>query len=156
MRAAGERLGLQRRLGGDRQVFGADDAVAGVEQSGFKDAGQFADVAGPVVLQEARQGAGSEGDGPLLVARADAIEQGLGEGSDIFAALPQRRNGEADRGEAESEVGHEESLSGHLAQAKICEEAMSTTRPGGRSCRALSTARSRPWPGEASRSTRSR
>ena len=78
--------------------------------------GEFADVAGPVVLEQACERAGAENDGALLVAGADAVEQRLGQRGDIFAALAQRRNGEANRGEAESQVGQQESLAGHLAQ----------------------------------------
>src|SRR5271157_3277956 len=97
------RRGGEKRfgLGGDGEVFGADDAVDGIEQGGFKDAGELAYVTGPVVLEEAGHGSGAEGDGALLVAGADAVEQGLGEGGDVFAALAQGRNGEADGGEAE-------------------------------------------------------
>ena len=108
--------GRGRKAVGQGEVDGADDAVVGFEQSGFEDAGELADVAGPVVLQEAGKGAGSKNDGALLVARAEAVEQELGERGDVFAAQAQRRNGEADGGEAEGEVGQQKSLAGHLAQ----------------------------------------
>ena len=104
------------RFGGQGEVAGEDDAVVGFEERGFKDAGEFADVAGPVVLEEAGEGAGAEEHGALLIAGADAVEQGLGERGDVFAALAQRRNGETDGGEAEGEVGEKKSLTGHLAQ----------------------------------------
>ena len=106
-------------FGGQGEVAGEDDAVVGFEERGLKDAGEFADVAGPVVLEEAGERAGSEEHGALLIAGADAVEQGLGERGDVFAALAQRRNGEADGGEAEGEVGEQESLTGHLAQRRL-------------------------------------
>ena len=107
---------LAARPVGKGQVVGADDAVVGFEQGGFKDGGEFAHVAGPAVLQEAGEGAGAEDDGALLIAGADAVEQGLGEQGNVFAALAQRRNGEADGGKAEGEVGQQQALAGHLAQ----------------------------------------
>ncbi len=87
------------------QVFGADDAVYGLEQGGFENRGKFADIARPGVLEQAGKRAGSEGDGALLIARADSVEKALGQGSDIFAALAQGGNGEANGTEAEGEVG---------------------------------------------------
>ena len=107
---------MQFGFSGQGEVAGEDDAVVGFEQGGFKDAGELADVAGPVVLEETGECAGAEDDGALLVAGADAVEQGLGERGNIFAALAQRRNGEADGGESEGEVGKKKSLTGHLAQ----------------------------------------
>jgi len=68
------------------------------------------------VLEQAGEGAGAEHDGPLLVAGADAVKQGLGQGRDVFAAHAQRGNGEADGGEPEGQVGHEKALTGHLAE----------------------------------------
>jgi len=109
-------LGLGFESRGEGEVVGADDAVCGFEEGGFKDGGEFADVSLPVVLEEAGEGAGSEGDGALLVACADAIEEGLGKGGDVFAAKAQGWYGEADGGEAEGEVGEQESLAGHLAE----------------------------------------
>ncbi len=112
-------LGLRRTVvvgSGEGEVFGTDDAVGGFEECGFKDGGEFADVAGPVVLQEAGERAGAEEDGALLVAEADALEEGLGERGDVFAAQAQGRNGEADGGEAEGEVGDKQALTGHLAK----------------------------------------
>ena len=68
------------------------------------------------MLKEAGESAGSEDDGALQVACADAVEEELGEGGDVFATLTQRRNGEADGSEAKGEVGKKQSLTGHLAQ----------------------------------------
>ena len=101
------------------EVAGADDAVDSFEEGGFKNAGEFADVSRPVVLEEASEGAGSEHDGALLVAVAESFEEGLGEGSDVFAALAQGWNGEANGGEPEGEVGHDQTLSGELAQRRF-------------------------------------
>ena len=64
--------------GGDGQVTGTDYAVDGFKECGFKDGGEFADVAGPVVLEEAGECAGAEDYGALLIAGADAVEDGLG------------------------------------------------------------------------------
>ncbi len=113
------RIGLGWRIVWEGEVSGADDAVAGFEEGGLKDAGELADVARPVVLEQAGERAGAEDDGALLIAGADAVEQGLGEGGDVFAALAQRRNGEANGGEAEGEVGEEQALAGHLAQRSL-------------------------------------
>jgi hypothetical protein len=104
---------------GQGKVFGADDAVGGLEEGGFEDGGEFANVAGPAVLEESGEGAGAEEDRALLVAEADALEEGLGEGGDVFATQAQGRNGEANGGEAEGEVGEQETLAGHLAERSL-------------------------------------
>jgi hypothetical protein len=101
------------------EVFGSDDSVGSLEECGFEDGGEFADVAGPVVLQEASERAGTEEDGALLVAEADALEEGLGEWGDVFAAQAQGRNGEANGCEAESEVGDKQALTGHLTKRSL-------------------------------------
>ena len=59
---------------------------------------------------------GPRSDRALLIAGADAVEQGLGERGNVFAALAQRGNGKADGGEAEGQVGQQQPLAGHLAQ----------------------------------------
>ena len=68
------------------------------------------------MLDEAGERAGSENHGSLLIAGAEAFEEALGQGGDVFAAQAEGGHGEADGGEAEGEVGHEETLAGHLAQ----------------------------------------
>jgi len=95
-----------------------------LKKSVFENAGELADVAGPGVLEEAGEGAGSEDDGALLIAGADAVEEELRERGDIFAALAQRRDSEADGGEAKGEIGKKKSLTGHLAQRRLrrCEQ----------------------------------
>jgi len=60
------------------------------------------------------------------------VRGGTGPGGDVFAAQAERGHGEADGGEAEGEVGHEETLAGHLAQRGM-DEASRTARPVGRS-----------------------
>ena len=111
----GRRFGL----GGDGEVFGADDAILGLKERALDDAGELADVAWPVVLEEPGERAGSEGNGALLVAGADAVEEGLGEGGDVFFALAEGRHGETHGGETEGEVGHEKALGGHLAERDL-------------------------------------
>jgi len=106
-------------VGGQGKVFGADDAVGGLEEGGFEDGGEFANVAGPAVLEESGEGTGAEEDRALLVAEADALEEGLGEGGDVFATQAQGRNGEANGGEAEGEVGEQETLASHLAERSL-------------------------------------
>ena len=101
---------------GHGQVVGADDAVDGFEERCFEDGGQLADVSGPVVLQEAGEGAGAKNHRALLIEAADTVEQRLGEDGDVFAALAERGNGESDGGEAEGQIGQQEALRGHLAQ----------------------------------------
>ena len=86
------------------QILGANDAVHRFKQRGFKDRGQFTHIAGPGVLQQARQRARSERDGTLLIAVADSVQQRLGEWGDVFSAKTQRWNGEADGAEAEREI----------------------------------------------------
>ena len=71
------------------------------------------------MLQEAGKRAGAERHGALLITVADLVEQGLREGSDVFAALAQGRNGEADGAEAESKVGQKQALASHLAQRDL-------------------------------------
>jgi hypothetical protein len=107
---------VEREGGGNGEVEGADGAVLGFEEGGFEDACEFADVAGPGVLEEAGERAGAEDDGALLVAAAEAFEEALGDGGDVFAALAQGWDGEPDGGEAIGEVGHEQALAGHLAE----------------------------------------
>ena len=96
-----------------------DDAVVGFEECSFKQAGELAHIARPGVLEEAGERAGPEDDGALLVAGANAVEQGLCERGDVFTALAQRGDGEANGGEAEGEVGKKESLSGHLTERSL-------------------------------------
>ena len=104
------------KKGGDEQIFRADDAVGGFEQSGFKHAGELTHIAWPAVLEQACERTGAENDGTLLVAAADAVEKGLCKSGDVFFAIAQGRDGEADGGETEGEVGHEQALPGHLAE----------------------------------------
>jgi hypothetical protein len=67
-------------------------------------------------LEETGKCAGSEDDWALLVAGADAVEEKLRERGDVFAALAQRGDGEANGSEAKGEVGEKKSLAGHLAE----------------------------------------
>jgi hypothetical protein len=106
-------------VGGEGEVLRSDDAVGGFEECGFEDGGEFADVTGPVVLEKAGECAGSEEDRALLVAEADAFEEGLGERGDVFASKAEGRNGEANCAEAEGEVGEQESLTDHLAERSL-------------------------------------
>ena len=115
----GMNLGGTLIAGGEGEIFGADDAVGCFEEGGFEDGGEFADVALPVVLEQTGECAGAEEDGTLLVAEADALEEGLGEGSDVFAAQAQGRDGESDGCEAEGEVGEKQTLAGHLAKRSL-------------------------------------
>ncbi len=101
---------------GKIEVVGADDSIHGFEECGFEHRSQFAHVAGPGMLEKPGQCAGAEHDGALLIADADAVEQGLGERADVFTAHAQGRNGEADGAKAEGEVRHEQALTGHLAE----------------------------------------
>ena len=50
------RRGRQRR--DDREVFRTNQTIGRAEDGGFKDAGEFARVGGPVVLQQAGDGTG--------------------------------------------------------------------------------------------------
>ena len=120
---AGTRIEQRGILGlgsvGQGEIGGLDEAIGGFEERHFEDTGELANVARPVVLQEAGEGAGSKDDRTQLVAVAEAIEQELCERSDIFAALAERRDGEADRGEAEGEIGKERALAGHVAKRSL-------------------------------------
>ncbi len=102
--------------GGKVEVFGANDAVDRFEKRGLEDGGQFADVAGPGVLEQACERAGAESDGALPIAGADSFQQRLGERGDVFAAHAEGRNDEADSAEAKGQVGQKQALAGHLAQ----------------------------------------
>jgi hypothetical protein len=70
-------------------------------------------------LEETGKCAGSEDDWALLVAGADAVEEKLRERGDVFAALAQRGDGEANGSEAKGEVGEKKSLAGHLAERSL-------------------------------------
>ena len=107
---------LRLRTVGQGEIDGTDDAIFSFEERRLKDAGKFAHIAGPVVLQEAGEDSGSEDNGTLLVACTDAVKKELGERSDIFAALAQGWDGEANGSEAEGEVGQQQALTGHLAE----------------------------------------
>jgi len=74
-----------------REVVGTNDSAGGVEDGGFKNRCKFADVSRPRVLQQAMQCPLGKYGGRLLVAPADAIDQGLRDGSDVFAAFAQGR-----------------------------------------------------------------
>jgi hypothetical protein len=65
------------------------------------------------------QSAGAEDGGGLLVATADALEDGLSDRGDVFAAIAQGRKQEADCGEAEGEVGDEMALVRKLAERSV-------------------------------------
>jgi hypothetical protein len=117
---------------GEGEVRGTDDAIVGLEERVLEDAGELAHIAGPGVLEEAGKRAGSEDDWALLVAGAEAIEEKLRERGNVFTALAQRRDGEANGGETKSEVGEKESLAGHLPQRSL-RRGEQTARPGGRS-----------------------
>ena len=109
-------LGGGFKAGGESQVVGADDAIDGLQQGGFEDGGQLAHVSRPTVLEQTGQSAGSHEDGALLVAGANAVQQGLCQGGDVFAALAQGWDAKADGGEAEGQIGQHQALGGHLAQ----------------------------------------
>ena len=87
------------------QVAWAKDAGGGIEYSRFEGGGKLANVARPGVLEKARQGSLGEDCGGLLVVAADAVDKCLGDWGDVFAMLLERREGKADSGEAEGEVG---------------------------------------------------
>ena len=110
------RFESRREAIGESKVGRTNNAVVGLQERVLKDACEFAHIAGPGVLEEPGERAGSEDDGALLIAGADAVEEELGERGDVFAALAQRRNGEANGGEAEGEVGEKKPLAGHLAE----------------------------------------
>lgn len=118
---AKERLHLQPCVGnvGKGEVAGPYDAVCGFKERSFKHSGQLADVAGPVVLEEPGKRAGAEDNRALLIAAADAVEEGLSEDGDIFLALAQGGNREAQGGKAEGEVGEHLPLLGQLAQRSL-------------------------------------
>jgi hypothetical protein len=78
----GEVFGVDRGVGlwgavfagGEGEVFRSDDAVRCFEEAIFEDGGEFADVSGPVVLEESAEGTWAEEDRPLLVTEADAFD----------------------------------------------------------------------------------
>ena len=119
------------RLVGRARSSGRMTPLTGFEQGGFEDGGEFANVAGPVVLEEAGEGAGAERDGALLVAGADAVEQGLGEWGDVFAAWAQRWDGEANGAEAEGEVGQQAGPGRPFAGARFATRRAGRRGPGG-------------------------
>ena len=106
------------------EVICLDDAVGRFEECGFKDAGELADVSGPVMLEEAGKCAGTEGEGSLLVAAAEPVKERLGEERDFFSTLAQGWDGETDGGEAVGEVGDQEPLGDELPQGSLgsCDE----------------------------------
>ena len=78
---------LSFRFRGQGKIAGKDDAIVGFEECSFKNAGEFANISWPVVLKETRQGSRAHEYGALLVAGTNAVEQGLGERGNVFAAL---------------------------------------------------------------------
>lgn len=98
------------------KITGADDVAVGFQQARFKYAGQLAHVARPGMLQKTSQRAGAQLHRTMLIATADAIEQRLRDGRNVFAAHAQRGNGKTNGGETEGEIGQQQPLAGHLAQ----------------------------------------
>ena len=61
---------------------------------------------------------GEDGCG-LLVTAADAVDESLSYGGDIFAMFAEGWNGETDGGEAEGEIRQEETFAGELPQGGV-------------------------------------
>jgi hypothetical protein len=81
------------------EVVGGDDGVPGVRGRFCEDFAHLADVAGPAVLPEYRDGVGGEAGGVR-----EAAEDGLGEGGEVFEALAEGWKGDLDGGDAAVEL----------------------------------------------------
>ena len=58
------------RMGGrDSQIFGSNNAIGAFDYGGFEDAREFAEIAGPGVLEELRDRARGEDDWRQMIAR---------------------------------------------------------------------------------------
>jgi hypothetical protein len=68
------------------------------------------------VLEEARQGARREDGVGLLIASRDAVDEGVGDGRDVFAMVAEGRESELDGRQPKGEVREKEVLTGELAQ----------------------------------------
>ena len=106
--------GVHLRL--ERQVLGTDHVIHRFEQGCFEHAGHFANVPRPGVQKQPPQRGGTQCHGTMLVAGADPVQQGLGDGSDILPAHAQGRDGEPHRGETKRKVGQQLTLPSQLAQ----------------------------------------
>jgi hypothetical protein len=98
-----------------RNVDGADPLAGAFESRRGHDGFQFADVAGPGVGGEAREGAGAK-PRRFLVLQAPVTEKEAGKEGDVFFAVAERRQGEADGGEVTGEVGIEGTCGGQTAE----------------------------------------
>ena len=100
----------------ERDVDGANPLTGALEGGSGDDGFEFADVAGPGIGSEAREDAGGKTAERLIVLPAPVAEKESGEEGDIFFAVAQRGNGEADGGEVTGEVGAEGIGGGEAAQ----------------------------------------
>ncbi len=83
------------------------------------------------MLEKAGQGALGKYGGRLFVAAADAVDECLGDGSDIFAVLAQWEHRKPDGGQAEGEVGQEIALAGKLSQRGVRRDQEKKARSAG-------------------------
>ena len=83
------------------------------------------------MLKKAGQSALGEDGGRLLVAAADAVDERLGDGGDVFAVLAQGEHRKPDGGQAEGEIGQEVALTGELAQRGVRRDQEKEARSAG-------------------------
>ena len=122
--------GFVGQMEGQGEIGGTENAGAGIEDGGFEDGGKFADVSRPGMLEQAGKGSGSENCGGLLVASADAVNEGLGNGGDVFAVFAEGRDGKADGGETKGQVGQKKPLAGQMAQGGVAGDEQKESRRG--------------------------
>src|SRR5579863_9327153 len=109
----------RQRCRNDGEVLGVNDSMHSVESRSFKHAGKFACIGRPVVLQQTRGGARRKTQARKMIARADAVQKECGKRRDVFAALTQRRNGEANSREAKGELRQKKAFAGHLTEGSL-------------------------------------
>lgn len=97
----------------------SDNAAGGIDDGGFEGGGQLTDIAGPGVPHEVLQCTRGKDCGRLLVAMADVLEDGLSERGDVFTAVAEGWQQEADGREAEGEIGQEAALIRKLAERRM-------------------------------------
>jgi len=97
-------------------IDGTNPLTGALEGSGDDDGFEFADIAGPGIGDETREDAGGKSAERLVVLLAPVAEEEAGEQRDVFFAVAQRGEGEANGGEVTGEVGAEGGGGGETAQ----------------------------------------
>lgn len=99
-----------------REIEGADPLTGALQGRAGDDGLELADVAWPAIGGEAGEGTGGKTTEEPGILPIPLAEEEAGENGDVFAALAQRGEGEANGGEMAGQVGAERATGGELAK----------------------------------------